>query len=175
MQENRDLNQIEHHFDAIHNQPNGAVFSHCNRYRYFLWRNFDSGQGIVTFLGLNPSTADSSKDDPTMRRCTSFAKNWGFSGFWMINLFARKATVFKQVQHEKRKLIGRDNLLWWDFCQSRSQMIIGCWGNPGAYLEQDKIAHEFFESLHLIRLNRSGQPAHPLYLPGHLNPIPWDR
>jgi hypothetical protein len=35
----------------------------------------------VAFIGLNPSTADEAKDDPTVRRCLRFAFDWGFALF----------------------------------------------------------------------------------------------
>ena len=44
------------------------------------------------FVGLNPSTADETNDDPTIRRCISFAQAWGYEGLCMTNLFAFRAT-----------------------------------------------------------------------------------
>jgi sec-independent protein translocase protein TatC len=32
------------------------------------------------FIGLNPSTADEVKNDPTVRRCINFAITWGYGG-----------------------------------------------------------------------------------------------
>ena len=57
-----------------------AQFSLCKRYRYSLERSWNGGEGRVLFIGLNPSTADHKKDDPTIRRCVGFAKSWGFNG-----------------------------------------------------------------------------------------------
>ena len=44
------------------------------------------------FIGLNPSTADETIDDPTIRRCISFSKDWGYGALCMTNLFAFRAT-----------------------------------------------------------------------------------
>lgn len=38
-------------------------------------------------IGLNPSTADETRDDPTIRRCTGYARLWRFGGLLMTNLF----------------------------------------------------------------------------------------
>jgi hypothetical protein len=65
-----------------------AVISECHRYRYELARAWAHGVGRIAFVGLNPSTADGSKDDATLRKCIGFATRWGFSALHMLNLFA---------------------------------------------------------------------------------------
>lgn len=66
-----------------------TIFSPCRKYRYTLWRTFSlfelgdgrltaAHQPFVQFIGLNPSTADETNDDPTIRRCVGYAKTWGF-------------------------------------------------------------------------------------------------
>lgn len=56
-----------------------AIISACGRYRYRLERQFDgaSESGVVAFIMVNPSTADAEQDDPTIRRCITFAKRQG--------------------------------------------------------------------------------------------------
>jgi hypothetical protein len=71
----------------------GAEFSPCRRYRYVLWRTWDPAAGSVNFIGLNPSTADEQVDDPTIRCCIGFARDWGYGGLVMTNLFAIPATT----------------------------------------------------------------------------------
>jgi hypothetical protein len=72
--------------------PQGdAVFSADGRYRYRLTRDL-GGKTTVTFIMLNPSTADANLDDPTIRRCKGFAKDWGYGRLIIVNLFAFRAT-----------------------------------------------------------------------------------
>ena len=94
----------------------GAKISGCGTYRYALWRHWDSdwnGQGdsnSVMFIGLNPSTADATEDDPTLRRCIGFAKSWGFGGLYMLNVFAYRATDPRLMKRQKPKVaIGPRN------------------------------------------------------------------
>lgn len=67
----------------------GAVFSDENRkFRYALWRIWDITLDGLLFIGLNPSTAEHVKDDPTVRRLIGFAKTWGFGSLFVGNLFS---------------------------------------------------------------------------------------
>jgi hypothetical protein len=57
----------------------GAAFSEDRRHRYELWRIWDRKVRKMVVIGLNPSTADETKNDPTIRRCIDFARRWGFA------------------------------------------------------------------------------------------------
>jgi hypothetical protein len=70
----------------------GAVLSPCRKYRYRLWRVWGDASKRCVFVGLNPSTADETKDDATIRKCIGFAKRWKFGAIDMVNLFAWRAT-----------------------------------------------------------------------------------
>jgi hypothetical protein len=70
----------------------GATFSKDRRYRYRLWRSWGDPELRCVFVGLNPSTADESNDDPTIRKCVGFAKLWGFGAVDVVNLFAFRST-----------------------------------------------------------------------------------
>ena len=80
-----------------------ATFSSCRAYRYSLSRIWDKKKKLVLLIGLNPSTADEKVDDPTIRRCVNYAKNWGYGGFLMVNLFAYRTTL--PSSHIKRTSI----------------------------------------------------------------------
>ena len=66
-----------------------AVISDCGKYRYVLER--DKGSNPLVFLMLNPSTADASLDDPTIRRCRRFSEDNGYTGIVVVNLYAYRA------------------------------------------------------------------------------------
>jgi uncharacterized protein DUF1643 len=61
-------------------------------YRYSLTRVWDEALPTITFVLLNPSTADDQQLDPTLRRCVSFAKREGYGGMITLNLYAFRAT-----------------------------------------------------------------------------------
>ena len=69
-----------------------AVISGCGTYRYLLTRRAGPGERAAAFILLNPSTADAATDDPTIRRCLGFARRWGCGRFFVLNLFAFRAT-----------------------------------------------------------------------------------
>lgn len=61
--------------DLFENHINGAKMSPEKDYRYALWRVWDDSKAM--FIGLNPSTANETENDPTIRRVIRFARDWG--------------------------------------------------------------------------------------------------
>src|SRR5574337_242506 len=95
-----------------------AVFSACQRYRYRLTRELDGAlfaaatARTITFIMLNPSTADANTDDPTIRRCKGFARGWGYGRLLIVNLFAFRATDPRDMwsAHERGvNIVGERN------------------------------------------------------------------
>lgn len=150
----------------------GAIFSACRTYRYGLWRNWIGGEGFAMFVGLNPSTADETADDPTIRRCIGFAKAWGYAGLCMTNLFAFRATEPKEMLRAADPIgPGNDDAL----CRlaNYAGVIIAAWGAHGTHLGRDRTVRSMLPKLHYLRLTKDGHPGHPLYLPKTLVPQPW--
>ncbi|KVP75269.1 hypothetical protein WJ96_05795 [Burkholderia ubonensis] len=154
-----------------------AEFSPCRRYRYALWRDWGAlpgtvDRGYVLFVGLNPSTADETNDDPTIRRCIAFAKAWGYSGLCMVNLFAFRATNPADMLLAPDP-VGPDN----DACLRRfarnAGVVIAGWGVHGTHLARDAAVKRLLPNLHYLRLTKDGHPGHPLYLPKTLVPQPF--
>ncbi|MEE4296203.1 MAG: DUF1643 domain-containing protein [Wenzhouxiangella sp.] len=151
----------------------GANFSRCRRYRYTLWRRWSDEGPQVMIIGLNPSTADAKHDDPTIRRCTRFARDWGGGGLVVVNLFAYRATYPSDLKAEPEP-IGPRNDAWIRRMADQSQIVVAAWGNHGTWLDRaDRVRRMLKERLSCLRLTAAGQPAHPLYLPARLFPKPW--
>lgn len=148
-----------------------TVFSPCRRYRYTLWREWIGGDGFVAFIGLNPSTADEVQDDPTIRRCIGYAKRWGYGAMCMLNLFAFRATD-PRVMKAEIDPIGRDNDLWISRVYAKADRAIAAWGTDGEHMGRADQVVAMLPPLHCLRITKHGHPAHPLYLPSKLNPIP---
>lgn len=149
-----------------------AKLSGCRNYRYALWRTWDKSKPRVLFIGLNPSTADEAKDDPTLRRCMNYAQAWGFGGVCTANLFAFRATEPSNMKKAKNP-VGDENDKWLKQLVAESGLIIAAWGNDGSFLNRSAQVRKYLPELHCLKLNKSGEPAHPLYQRANLNPMPF--
>lgn len=149
----------------------GADISPCGRYRYTLWRKWGPG-GTCMFVGLNPSTADETEDDPTIRRCVAYATEWGYSGLCMTNLFAYRATKPADMMAADDP-IGPDNDDWLRKLGSGASIVVAAWGVHGTFGGRHATVRKSLPRLHYLRLTKDGHPGHPLYLPKALTPQPW--
>ena len=140
-----------------------ASFSSCRKYRYSLSRIWDKQKKFVLFIGLNPSTADEEVDDPTIRRCSGYAQKWGYGGFIMVNLFAYRTTLPSNLKKVKYP-VGRDNDKYIVKLSKKADITVAAWGNNGILYRRDKQVLSLVPNLMCLKVNKSGQPAHPLYL-----------
>ena len=96
------------------------------------WRRRLAGN-MVAFIGLNPSTADETVNDPTVTRCMGYARRWGYSGMIMLNLFAYRATDPQEMKRQADPVgPANDFHLLLNCC--RVQRVVCCWGNHGQYM-----------------------------------------
>jgi hypothetical protein len=141
-----------------------AVLSSDGKYRYFLSRTWNEGGKVIAFIGLNPSTADATHDDPTIRRCTRFAKDWGGGALWMVNLFALRATQPRAL-FEASDPIGSDNESWLDRAVDTAELTVAAWGNHGVLMNRAaSLAQRFHGRLCALGMTKQGMPRHPLYV-----------
>ena len=122
------------------------------------------------FIGLNPSTADEKNDDPTLIRCMNFAKAWGYGGVCMANLFAYRATAPADMKAAENP-VGTQNNKWLKTLASDAGLIVGAWGNDGAYLKRSAKVRKFIPNMHCLKMNKSGEPAHLLYQRADVRPF----
>ena len=140
-----------------------ANFSSCRKYRYSLSRIWDKQKKFVLFIGLNPSTADEEVDDPTIRRCFGYAQKWGYGCFIMVNLFAYRTTSPSNLKKVKYP-VGKDNDKYIVTLSKKADITVAAWGNNGILYRRDKQVLSLVPNLMCLKVNKSGQPAHPLYL-----------
>lgn len=152
-----------------------ARFSTCRRFRYKLDRIWNKRRGgCVLFVGLNPSTADARRDDPTIRRMARFAFDWGFGGMTVCNLFALRATDPRQLKRAVDPIGPANNAILAREVR-QAALVVACWGNHGTLRGRAGEAIELLTrqapSLFCLSTTRSGQPKHPLYLSRETRPV----
>lgn len=150
----------------------GATFSRDERYRYTLRRAWGSGP-FVAFIGLNPSTADATEDDPTIRRCVRFARDWGYDGLVMLNLFAYRATDPKALLTAEDPVgPGNDQVLA-AICE-QAALIVEAWGCFRLGIERartDEVRYALGRDSCVLGRTKDGHPRHPLYMPAAARPV----
>jgi hypothetical protein len=166
----------------IADQPtNGAALSSDERYRYLLWRIWDPLGALATWVMLNPSTADASIDDQTIRKVLAFSKREVFGGIMVVNLFALRATDPAELSEDAAP-IGPENdeYLRWAVKAPIIGRTIVAWGADRmvSYRRRDVEIHASIAAWrgiprclgHTKPKNDHGtkvqQPKHPLFLKG---------
>ncbi|MCX6217585.1 DUF1643 domain-containing protein [Spirosoma sp.] len=150
----------------------GATFAENGKYRYLLWRIWDDTLPLATIVGLNPSTADDANDDPTIRRCISFLKGFGYGGFYMTNLFAFRATE-PAVMKDEAEPVGMANDEYLRYAKDKSSAVLFAWGTDGGHRGRDQQVIDMFPHAYCLGKTKDGHPRHPLYLPSSTKLIPF--
>lgn len=143
-----------------------AHISDCGRYRYSLIRRLDMGERAILFVGLNPSTADASQDDPTIRRCVGFARAWGFDWLYMGNLNAFRSTDPKGLPTDPIEAVGPRNQEELAWMAQKAEIVVAAWGanRLNRYAAQLGERIQRRENARHLGLTKSGAPKHPLYM-----------
>lgn len=149
----------------------GAAVSECGRYRYCLWRRTGlRGLKRLVFVGLNPSTADAERDDPTIRRMRGFAEREDAAMLVVVNLFAWRATHPRDLftaRNAGHDIIGPENdqhlrdALW-----HHDAVPVVAWGAiPAQYGPRTRDVRRLAPPvLMCLGTSKLGAPRHPLYL-----------
>lgn len=151
-------------------RKSSAVISADGKYRYKLGRYWGRETAPAVWIMLNPSTADAVDDDPTIRRCISFAKRWGFGGIEVYNLFALRSRDPIRMETAEDP-VGPENDYWLTAAAQSGTTIIAAWGACQTLL-QSRRAARVVELLVQSRaanptslgLTKAGHPRHPLYV-----------
>lgn len=147
----------------------GAEFSECGKYRYVLWRIWNEQLPKSMCIGLNPSTANSVDDDPTISNLTRILKSCGYGGLYITNLFALISSNPEDLRQCPDPV--KDNDAWlnrvYNIC---GEEIIFCWGAfPMAEYRAKQVVRQYPMAM-CFGKNKGGSPKHPLYLKNDVKP-----
>lgn len=148
----------------------GATFSPCGAYRYRLTRRWRSGARVVTWVMLNPSTADAHTDDPTLRRVIGFSASRGFDALVVVNLFALR-TASPALLARAADPLGPLNPLHLRRALEIASTVVVAWGAHPLAGTRDA---EFSGRSLCLGINRDGTPKHPLYLRSDIPFVGWE-
>lgn len=152
-------------------------------YRYQLHRTIaedggDPSRRSLVFLLLNPSTADATNDDPTIRRCIGYGKRWGFTELKVGNIFAYRSTDPSQLNLCVDPVGPKNNWHLVDMCENAERIVCG-WGTGGpakkvtGWRMTEVVKLLRGHQLWALKVNDNGSPVHPLYQAAEREPFIW--
>lgn len=187
---------------VIHHHGAYAVFSEDGQYRYRLLRDIRGEppranahvagaawhtvpreellDRLLLWILLNPSTAGALASDPTLRKCVSYGRAWGYGRIELVNMYGYRATDpieligRRKAHHDVR---GPMNAAAVVAAARDADLIVGGWGTKAAHDDvlalEDLIAARVHKPIHAIALTQAGWPRHPLYEPLARVARPW--
>ena len=152
-----------------------AVFSTDRQYRFLLRRNLGldpTGEGrTITYLMLNPSTADEEVNDATIRRCIGFGRAWNYAQMYVVNLSPYRATEPQDLKARgpEPPEVWQENLVYVLAAAQRADTLVAAYGSGGQW--EDRAARVLREldgagvPVWCFGVTRNHYPLHPVRLP----------
>ena len=154
------------------NWSSDAKISPCKKYRYSLTRKWSTAAELA-FIMLNPSTADASEDDNTIKKCCHFAKTHSYGGIKVLNIFAYRATDPDELIRKAKEdfdIVGPENDKELEnlFAYQPGRIVVA-WGVPRHPLVAKRIVKVLdmipsSRRLYCLGISDGGYPRHPFYL-----------
>lgn len=174
----------------------GAILSEDRLHRFRLWRYVDDMAGVkrggarVLFVMLNPSTADETMDDLTIKKCIGFAQRWGVGGglVEIVNLFSYRATdpadLWVWCAQHGPPLYAPDEITQENedavlYCALAGSKVVLAWGahkDPAFAAISDHVVREldrFKLGLWCLGTTKDGHPRHPSRLGYYTALVPY--
>jgi len=151
-----------------------AVVSDDKLYRYELARWWKPGPRML-YVMLNPSTADHRRDDPTIRRCVSFAQREGFSGIEVVNLFSYRTAypkVLRQAVADGIDVVGKLNDIAIERAARRVTRVVVAWGGGVKFGHKSRLTAFRGRDKTVLGILRSCGPVYRFARPTQASPVP---
>ena len=167
-------------------EMSAALSGPDDRYRDELRRVWDRTLPLLVVCMLNPSTADHSRNDPTILTLIHFAKLWGYGGLLVVNLYSiRTSSPAEMMKHPDP--IGPGNasaiLNAMAYARDNGGRILAAWGNHGAWDDRDewfcaRATKLYGLTLVCLGTTRGWKPKHPMArgqhrVPRDQQPVVW--
>lgn len=127
---------------------------------------------------LNPSTADESELDPTLRRCQNYSVAWGYGAMEILNIYALRSTDPSELWKVDDP-VGPQNLqIIEEVVSGDVELIMLGWGIEAKEADVERVLEVLARRRvvpHCLAVNEDGSPRHPLYLRKTLVPKLWRR
>jgi hypothetical protein len=157
-----------------------ARFSPCQCYRYWLERRLGPGRCVAVIM-INPSMADATRDDRTIRRVIGFGRCERWGRIVVVNLFALIASRVTALA-EAEDPVGPDNARHIAVAVAEADLCVAAWGAAAKlplrlrdeWRRTERLAQAAGKPLHCWGMTRCGHPRHPLYLPRDSALRPWN-
>lgn len=158
-----------------------AVISPDDMYRYELVRIWDASLPLLSVVMVNPSTADHTKNDPTIVKVMEFARRLGYGGVIVVNLFAFRATDVNELKLAADP-VGPLNRVYIECAMLRTRTTLVAWGSSAKlpkelrlkYLTVLEIAWLMKRPLYCLTTCQDGHPKHPVMI-GYDTPfVEWN-
>lgn len=160
---------VQGHPVTAEQRDSSAVLSPCGLYRYRLERSCLGGSRTACIVMVNPSTADASADDATIRKLRGFAERNDIGRIIVVNKLAYRATDVRDVANALDP-IGPDNDRHIEQAVRDADLVIVAWGPVGKlppylrrrWIEVVAIVQRHRTAIHCIGVAQCGHPRHPL-------------
>ncbi|QEM41057.1 hypothetical protein [Pseudomonas phage vB_PaeM_RP7] len=157
-----------------------AIISECGKYRYRLDRGCSppfEGSKVYAYFGVNPSTADASTDDATVRKWRGFTERNGGHRFIVGNVFCYRATDVKELRKVDDPF-GPESVDYFQSILAEADILVPCWGSLSKLPKHlrgcpPQLLQWMLRSgkpVMCFGLTRCDQPKHPLML-GYDTPL----
>lgn len=148
-----------------------ATFSADGRYRQLMrrWLGEAFPKRYIMFIGMNPSTADATVNDPTCAREWTFAQREGFDAMVKANVGDYRATDPKMLLAPGVVAVSAENIPTIREAAAKAGRVVLCHGKlnkalaPAGKEIVDALKADGIE-LWCLGKNGDGSPKHPLYL-----------
>lgn len=145
-------------------------------YRYKLERYWGPGKCAIWIM-LNPSTADETNDDNTIRRVMQFSQDFGMGRLEVVNLYGLRCTDSTEL-FSYPDPVGPDNDAYIRGALERGDrgMVMVAWGSHPGIGPRVRAVHKMLEgySPFCLKQNKDRNPRHPLYVKGGTDPTSYE-